>query len=110
MAINLQGAKFIDKKGIEYILDYGPKGNLIQHSICVSYSLMLHLAKVLPFCYLAFYSHVISFFAYSIESCFDITKTFTMSKLSKSHDAKMFRTRKMLHFVIAAILLCTGSA
>ena len=28
MAINVQGAKFVDKKGIEYILDYDPNGKL----------------------------------------------------------------------------------
>jgi len=32
MAINMPGAKFVSK-GIEYVLDYGPKGNLRPYTI-----------------------------------------------------------------------------
>ena len=33
MAINVPGAKFVSKKGVEYVLAYGPKGNLRPYTL-----------------------------------------------------------------------------
>jgi hypothetical protein len=45
MAINVPGAIFRDKKGVEYILKYGPKGNLRPYTVKLLQNIMPKVPK-----------------------------------------------------------------